>query len=168
MSNGVFGEAVKRLEEINGIVEKLDPNIRSAAFELFRPYLAEALPKSQVGQASVVPGGTSGSPSLPDLIEKHPGAAAHHNAYLLAGYWYGQYGIEPFSLDNVRKLGHSTGLTIPERLDMTYKQAKADGKIIFQTVGRGAFRPTVVGEGWLKATFGVSKGRLKPERETKP
>jgi hypothetical protein len=168
MNNELFQETVRRLEEVNAIVEKLDPNIRGSAFELFRPYLAETLPRPQGPQLSVVTTGTPGPSSLLDLMEKHPGAAAHENAYLLAAFWYGQYGIEPFSLDDVRKLASGAGLTVPERLDMTYKQAKADGKMIFQVVGRASYKPTVGGEGWLKMTFGVSKGRPRPEPEAKP
>jgi hypothetical protein len=168
MNNEFFEETVKRLREVNAIVEKLDPNIRSSAFELFRPYLAETLPKHQQSQVSVAPAGTSGPSSLLDLMEKHPGAAAHTNAYLLAAFWYGQYGIEPFSLDDVRKLANGAGLTVPDRLDMTFKQAQADGKMIFQVVGRASYKPTVGGEGWLKMTFGVSKGRPRPETEATP
>jgi hypothetical protein len=168
MNNTDFRETIKRLEAVNAIILKLDPNIRGAAFELFKPYLTETLACSTSSGGETPTALSSSSPSLVELMQKHPNAPAHENAYLLAAHWFSVYGSEPFSLEGVRELGNNAGLTVPERLDMTYKQAKSEGKAIFQPVERGTYRPTVAGEGWLRSTFGVSKGTQKPPSVVKP
>jgi hypothetical protein len=45
------------------------------------------------------------------------------------------------------------------------KQAKHKGKNLFVTTGRGLFKPTVVGEVFSKATYGVGKGTKVPPAE---
>jgi len=48
---------------------------------------------------------------------------------------------------------------------MTLKQAKEKGKNLYVAAGRGLFKPTVVGEGFLKTTYGVGKGTKAPPAE---
>lgn len=160
MLDGAFRETITRLEEVNEVIQKLDPSIREAAFQLFLPYVKATFPGTVVSEKIALSAGTT-SPSLEELMRNHPNAAAHENAYILAAHWYAEYGIEPFSLEGMKSLGNNAGMTLPERLDMTYKQAKSEGKASFQVISRGSYKPTVAGEGWLRATYGVSKGKQK-------
>jgi len=70
------------------------------------------------------------------------------------------YGSEPFSTEDIRKTGEEAGLIVPQRIDMTLKGAKRDGRPIYMK-DRGGYRPTVLGETVLKTTYGVSKGRQR-------
>ena len=80
------------------------------------------------------------------------------NALATAAYHYSQYGSAEFSVDEMRDLANDVGVTVPERLDMTYLQAKRKGNRLFRRGGRGAFRPTVHGETFFKQTYNVRKG----------
>ncbi len=83
----------------------------------------------------------------------------------IAAYHYSQYGKEPISYDEVRQIAGDVGLTIPERVDMTFKSAKEKGKSLFQNSGRGKTKPTVHGETYLKENFSVRKGKKKKIEE---
>ena len=51
------------------------------------------------------------------------------------------------------------GITIPERVDLTFLSAKEKGKNLFARAGLGKFKPTVHGEAYLKTTYSVKKGK---------
>lgn len=80
------------------------------------------------------------------------------NALAAAAYYYSQYGSAEFSVDEMRDLADDVGVTVPERLDMTYLSATREGNRLFRRGGRGAFRPTVHGEAFFKQTYNVRKG----------
>jgi hypothetical protein len=80
------------------------------------------------------------------------------NALATAAYHYSEYGSAGFTIDEMRQLADDVGVTIPERLDMTYLQAKRNGNRLFRRGGRNAFRPTVHGESFFKQTYNVQKG----------
>lgn len=80
------------------------------------------------------------------------------NALAIAAYHYGQYGSVEFSVKEMQDLADDVGVTVPERLDMTYLQAKRKGNRLFRRGGRGAFRPTVHGEALFKKAYKVPKG----------
>ena len=80
------------------------------------------------------------------------------NALATAAYHYSQYGSAEFAVDEIRELANDVGVTVPERLDMTYLQAKRKGNRLFRRGGRGAFRPTVHGEAFFKETYKIKKG----------
>ncbi len=63
-------------------------------------------------------------------------------AYLCAAYHFSTYGTAAFSLDDLRGIAREAGVVLPDRLDMTLKQAGKAGKRLFQTAGRDAYRPT--------------------------
>jgi len=104
-------------------------------------------------------------------MERHPAAGSREaffaelkngkpsdNALATAAYHYSQYGSTEFSVEEMRELADDVGVTVPERLDMTYVQAKRNGHRLFRRGGRGAFRPTVHGEAFFKEAYKVSKG----------
>jgi hypothetical protein len=90
------------------------------------------------------------------------------NAHLLVADWYRQYGSAPFGLDAIKGAAEAAGLPIPERLDMTLTAAQDGGKKLYQSAGRGLYRPTVTGELFLKKTYGVAKGTGLPPATKQP
>ena len=158
MDKKAFEDMQERLAEVNKVVEKLDESIRASAFELLKGYvIGGAFSPAQAGKHGLGPG-TSGTTDLATLIEKHGTEKPSDNVHLLAAEWFRRYGSAPFSLDYLKKSAESSGLTVPERPDMTLKQAQDDGKRIYQSAGHGLYKPTVTGELYLKETYGVTKG----------
>jgi hypothetical protein len=83
------------------------------------------------------------------------------NAKAIAAHLYREFGAEPFSLDEVRKLAKAGGVTIPERLDMSYLAATSEKKKLFKRAGKGMFRPSIHGQAYFKKTYGVKMGTKK-------
>jgi hypothetical protein len=89
------------------------------------------------------------------------------NAYLCAAYHYARYGPTPFSLQDLREIAGEAGVVIPDRLDMTLKQAGKGGKKLFQSVGKDSYRPTAIAGMTFKERWGVTPGRhSKPGKES--
>jgi hypothetical protein len=160
-----FKTRASRLERVAKVLEKLPAEVRSDAFDLLKSYVTEHFTGStdkktaKVKPAADVAGQTE---------EEFFGAFNHEkpadNAKLIAASFYREYGVEPFSIDEVRQKASDVGLTIPGRVDMTFLQAKDKGKKLFARAGVAKFKPTVHGEANLKAVYSVKKGtRKRPE-----
>ena len=63
-------------------------------------------------------------------------------AHLCAAYHFATYGPAAFSLEELKAIAIDAGIILPDRLDMTFKQASRKGKKLFQPAGKGAYRPT--------------------------
>jgi hypothetical protein len=153
----------QRLLEVNGVIQKLDPSIRASSFELLKGYVTSGTPSGQLG--SIAESGEKSSSEdsgLAELMQTHVHDKPSDNAHLLAADWYGQYGSSPFALNAMKERAEAAGLTIPDRLDMTYTAAQDAGKKLYQSAGRGFYKPTVTGELYLKKTYGVAKGTEAP------
>jgi hypothetical protein len=166
MDSKAFSEMVKRLEEVNGVIAKLDPAIRQDAFSLLKGYIGgQAQPSFQQSskQGSTALNGAVEDPEL-DLSDTeqffttHEGGKPSDNAYLCVAYLYSQYGAQPFSLDDVRAVANQAGLTLPDRVDVTLAGAKKGGKQLFKRAGRGKLAPNVHGETYLRNTYSIGKG----------
>jgi hypothetical protein len=161
-----FDEIQERLLEINKVIEKLDPSIRTSAFELLKGHVTS-------GTNSHADGGKQPSDPPPDgvdlatLIANHVHDKPSDNVHLLTADFYRRYGSAPFTVDTLREAAVSAGLTVPDRLDMTLKQAKDGGKNLYQSAGHGLYKPTVPGELYLKKTYKVPKG-TEPVPVVKP
>jgi hypothetical protein len=81
------------------------------------------------------------------------------HAFLCAAYHYSQYGMLPFSLDDLRQIASHAGVVIPDRLDMTLKNATNKGKKLFQSAGRNAYKPTAAAGVLFKEKWQVKPGR---------
>jgi len=161
MDRKTFDDAVERLIELNKTVVKLDPAIRLSAFELLKGYVTGVQTKTPADGKTRLEHDGAGS-DLEALIGAHPDTRPNENVEILTAHWYAQYGATPFSLENLRSAANEGRLTIPDRIDMTLKQAKEGGKKLFQSAGRGLFKPTVPGELYLKKTYNVRKGSGSP------
>jgi hypothetical protein len=151
-------EVETRLLEVNEIVKKLDESIRVAAFEFLKPYVVGApikLPK-----APHVPDEPGSTDDLAAMVLKYGSdEKPSENAKLLSAWWYAQHGAAPFSTKWIKETGASSGLTFPDKPDMTFRQAKNKGKSLYEALGEGGLiRPTISGEQYLKTTYGVKKG----------
>lgn len=159
MDKKAFSEIEERLLEVNKVIAKLDSSIRVAAFEFLKPYISggrfhKADPQN--GTDDHEPGDVS------DLIKTHGDGKPSDNVNLLAGIWFSEYGSHPFSLEYIRQKASSTGLTISARIDNTLKSAREKGKKLYESSGKGIFKPTVAGEAFFKATYKLKKGTKTP------
>jgi hypothetical protein len=161
-----FEEIQERLIEVNKVIEKLDPAIRASAFELFKGYLESGTDfRTESGkQTTDTP---SVSTDLATLIATYPHEKPSDNVDLLVADWYRRHGSAPFTLDILDAAAVNAGLTVPERLDMTLRQAAEGGKKHYQSAGHGLYKPTVPGELYLKKTYKVTKGN-EPVPAAKP
>lgn len=158
MDEKTFQERVKKLIEVNKVVEKLDPAIRAESFKILQSYI--------IGKEKVTGGGGESSKETEQqdddkesFFKQFDHTKPSDNALLIAAYLYSQFGASPFSSEDVQELADDVGITIPSRCDMTFKQAQKKGKNLFAIVGRGKYKPTVHGEAYLKETYKVKKGR---------
>ena len=120
----------------------------------------QPLDESQSGSAA----GTQ-NPERPEvnsmhaLFENDQKLKPSGNAYLCAAYHFSLYGNAPFSLDELRGIAGEAGVVIPDRLDMTLKQAGKGGKKFFQSAGRDSHRPTAAAGVFFNKKWGVKPGK---------
>jgi len=162
-----LSEIQNRLIEVNKIIVKLDPSIRTAAFDFLKPYMSTGQVVSST-DSQQRPADEPPSGDVAQLIHTHGGEKPHQNVNLLAAIWYSEYGSHPFSLQYVRDKATSTGVTIPAHPDMTLRQAKFKAKKLYEPLGgKGLYKPTVMVESFIKTTYGVKKGTKVPPDEPK-
>lgn len=162
MESSTFHERVKRLKEVNEVIEKLDPAIREGAFSLLEGYITAQRCRDGTHETGGAAGeGEASEQHMTEFFGKYPDGRPSDNAIYIAAWLYSQYGAQPFKLDEMREIAESVGLTIPTSLDMTLRQAQRDGKTLFQHAGRSEFKPTVPGELYFKKTYEVTKGTKK-------
>jgi hypothetical protein len=152
-------EIETRLLEVNEVIKKLDESIRVAAFEFLKPYVVGGTIKvNKPHEAPADPGGSSDDLAAM-VLQYGSDEKPSENAKLLSAWWFSQYGAAPFSTKWIKETGASSGLTFPEKPDMTFRQAKSKGKGLYEALGEGGLiKPTISGEQYLKTTYGVKKG----------
>src|SRR6266446_5487493 len=151
-----------------------DQELKRPAFEkILERLLAQGKPAT--GRAAAERGGGSEQPEPEggaenDTREEFFSAYNHDdpsdNVRLIAAYLYREHGVASFTTKEVKALAEEVGVTVPERIDMTLKQARKDGKNLFSSPSQGRFKATVHGEAYLKSEYKVKKGR-KPKSATK-
>lgn len=161
MDDKEFKTRSSRLEQIAKVLEKLPAEVRGEAFTLLKGYVTE-----HSSEAHTKTKETKGQRDAPAQSEEEFFASVNHakpadNVKLIAAWLYGEYGAEPFSLEEVRAKADAVGITVPARIDMTLLEAKEKGKKLFSRASTGKFKPTVHGEAILKATYSVKKGTKK-------
>ncbi len=83
-------------------------------------------------------------------------------AQLCAAYHFSMFGFAPFTFDDLREIAGEAGIVIPDRLDMTIGQAKKNGKKLFQSAGRGQYKPTAAAGVLFRDRWDVRPGK-KPK-----
>jgi len=161
----IFNERVSRLEEVGKVINKLPGEIRLEAFGLLKGYVAKG------GTAESVREDAGGEVDVEveadgSLFSKHIHEKPHENVNLIVAHLFQQYGSEPFAVSEIAALAADVGVTVPARIDMTLRAAKENGNKLFQSAGRGKFKPTVHGELFLKNTYKIKKGtKTRPKAE---
>ena len=164
MKNAKIEEVKANLLEINELIKQLDISLRDTALQVLYPIFFPDTSKQEksaaIGTKYKKEAEESAVPDTDDLenfiasFEKSKPAA---NVMVLVAWLYSQYGAYPISPKEINDLGDSCGLVIPHRPDNTMRQAKNDGKGLFQQQGK-AWRLTVSGELYIKSQFNVKKG----------
>jgi len=179
-----FKERVKRLQEIDEVVAKLDPAIRSQAFDALKSYVGDGVvvtpPPPREKMAAT--GGASGKqtrkapskkPAAPkppvvaepaegedELLERHLSDADHENAMLVVAILYARHGRGPFQTAHITGVARQYNLKVPARLDMFFKSAKrGESKALVIRRLADGWKIMPGGEAWLKETYGVTMGR---------
>jgi hypothetical protein len=119
-------------------LEKLPSEIRQAAFELLQSYVTETstedVEKMKEKEKDKIK--LKGEwKSKEDFFESFTHDKPADNIKLIAAYLYHEYGSEPFSIE--------------------------EGKKLFSKSGKGKFKPTVHGEAYLKTQYNITKGTKK-------
>lgn len=146
----------RRLIEVNAVIKELDISVRLAAFTLLEDYVTADDTVSEKEKAKTVD--TSQGEDREAFFSRFDTGKPADTAVLLAAYLYSQYGSVPFSADEIKALSTEVGLIVPDRTDMTIRNSQRDGKSLFQSTGKGGFKPTVHGELFFKNTYKVIKG----------
>jgi hypothetical protein len=115
-----------------------------------------------VKRESLDSGGHAGT-SFVEFFNRDETLKPGENAHLCAAYHYSLYGAVAFSLEDIRTMAKGAGVILPDRLDMTFQQAAKGGKKLFQSAGRGAFKPTAAAGIVFNERWNVRPGtRMKP------
>lgn len=164
MKDAAIGDAKAKLLEINELIKQLDESLRQAAIQLLVPLYFEGADKPRTLSAGSSNDNQNRAKELPpstddlgEFIASFEQGKPADNVLLLVAWLYSHYGVYPISTKEIQELGDSSGLVIPNRADNTMRQAKSDGKNLFQQQGKG-WRLTVSGELYLKNKFSVKKG----------
>ena len=81
-------------------------------------------------------------------------------AQLCAAYHYSHYGSAAFSLAELREIAIEAGVVIPDRLDMTLRQAAKNGRTLFHTAGKSFYKPTASARLLFEERWNVKPGKL--------
>lgn len=164
MGKDSLDEVKSKLMEMNQVIIKLDPAIRSAAFDIMVPYyFKDKVTKRTKGQAK--PKGSSGAgldsnvdtSDLSAFIGNFESIKPKDNVMLLVAWLYSQYGAYPIQVQQIKDLASECGMVIPNRSDNTLRQAKDKGKSLFNQQGKG-WKLTVSGELFIQGKYNVKKG----------
>jgi hypothetical protein len=151
--------------QIVKILASADSDTRRRATQAAMTLLGESpitVAKDQRGEQNEL-SDDSGLTDLAAFFQREEKLKPSDHAYLCAAYHYSVYGAAPFSLDDLRKIAGEAGVVLPDRLDMTLKQAGKSGKKLFLPSGRDAYRPTAPAGILFKEKWGV-----KPGKQSKP
>ena len=160
MDKAAFQGRVKRLKEVNAIISKIDPSVRAAAFTLLEDYV-----RTESSSSTKTSKKTSTTATVGDrerFFSAYDNMRVSENALLVAAWWFSQYGTSSFSLAQIRAIADDVGITIPDRVDMTFRAAKRNKKSLFKRAGTGKYAATVHGQTYLKQTYNVKQGTKIP------
>jgi len=108
---------------------------------------------------SEVPGEAGHDTDLALFFNREGDMKPSDYAYLCAARHFSEFGTAPFSLAEIQEIAADAGVVVPDRLDMTFKGAAKKGKKLFQSAGKGSFRPTAAGGLEFAERWKVRPGR---------
>lgn len=158
-------KAAKLAQEIVALLTGEDSVTRQRAVQAAMMLMGEIVTSQVSGQA--------GSSKQDDGDESHADLASFFNregdmkpadyAQLCAAYHYSMYGPSVFSIIELKAIAADAGVVLPDRVDMTLRNAMQKGKKLFQPSGVGAFKPTATA-----CMHFSEKWKVKPGRKVKP
>jgi hypothetical protein len=98
-------------------------------------------------------------PSLGTFFNREGSLRPAESAQLCAAFHFSLHGNAPFSLAELRDIAREAGVVLPDRLDMTVSQASMKGKKLFQSAGKGLYRPTAAAGLMFAERWGVKPGK---------
>lgn len=166
---------LKRMKEVEKAVLDLDESVRGAAFLVMQDFIlgeagsepgptrktATRRPAAKGTKEDAVPPKIDPPADFNGFMDMFESEKEADNAKTIAAHLYREYGIEPFSVDEVRKLADAGGVTVPDRVDKTLVSATVAKKKLFKKAGPGMLRPSIYGEAYFKKKYGVKKGTKK-------
>lgn len=171
MKNTKIEDAKTNLLEINELIKQLDESLRETALQVLVPMYFPDTSKQEkseaIGPKDKKEAEESAVPDMDDIgsfIVSFEKSKPAENVMMLVAWLYSKYGVYPISTKEIQELGDSCGLILPSRPDNTLRQAKSDGKGLFQQQGK-AWRLTVSGELYMKNQFKVKKGNKPLPKE---
>lgn len=166
MDKKEFDEHTSRLLEIAKVLEKLPTEVRVSAFDLIKGYVTGHPSGSGGGRGAAAASKQATVPKSAPVDGEDDatffGRFDHDkpadNVKLVVADHFRKYGSAPFTVEEIQQRASDVGITIPDRPDMTIRQARVKGNKLFSQPARGQFKPTVHGETYLKTTYNVKKG----------
>jgi hypothetical protein len=155
-------KAGRLAQEIVAILVEEDSLTRQRALQAAMALLGEVVASNAAPRGTDEDNGSIDYGDLASFFDRGEDLKPADYAQLCAAYHFSQYGTAAFSLVELRSIAREAGVIIPDRLDMTLNQASRGGKRLFQSAGRGSFRPTAV----VGVTWGERWG-VKPGKKTK-
>jgi hypothetical protein len=148
-------------QQIVGILINENPDVRQRAIRAALIALGDKFPVSESISRTAEPSAirTTFATDLGDFFSRQEDLKPSDYAQLCAAYHFALHGPISFSLDELRAVASEAGVILPDRLDMTLNKATNKGKKLFQSTGRGTFKPTAAGGGVFKERWGVRPGR---------
>ncbi|HJW40465.1 MAG TPA: hypothetical protein VJ476_04450 [Rhizomicrobium sp.] len=156
-------KAAKLAQQIVGILANEESITRQRAIHAAMTLLGEAIPPPVTNQTRLPHDTGVDSHDLASFFNRDGEMKPADYAYLCAAYYFAEYGAVPFSIAEIRVIAKDAGVVIPDRLDMTFASAAKKGKKLFQSPGRGTFKPTATGS----LEFG-ERWTVRPGRKPKP
>ncbi len=168
-----YDETVKRLRAVNKVVAELDPAIRSAAWDLLKPFVTAAHADGEPshhgeggrsGDSGQAPPHRKAQPlDMGALLDQHASDDKKtENGLLVAAILYGTYGDGPFTSHEFTALGDEHRLPMPHMHNLLPK-TKRDNKKVFRQ-SKDGWMITGSGGKWLRETYGVKRG-TEPKSE---
>jgi hypothetical protein len=148
--------AGKLAQEIVAVLAKADSATRHRAVQAAMMLLGDSFPSLPNSQSETT---RDESADRGTFFNRGDDLKPADNAYLCAAYHFSNFGAVSFSIAEIRSIAADAGLIIPDRLDMTFSSAAKKGKKLFQSVGRGLFKPTAAGALEFKERWEVKPGR---------
>lgn len=146
-------------QQIVTLLSKEDSPTRQRAMRAAMTLLGEGLPQQPEKPREANHPNDIGPPDLAEFFNREGDMKPADNAQLCAAYHYSLYGTAPFSVAEIRTIAADAGVVIPDRLDMTFGQAAKKGKKLFQSAGRGSYKPTASGGLEFGQRWAVRPGR---------
>jgi hypothetical protein len=158
-------KAGKLAQQIVGILMGEDSVTRQRAIRAAVMLLGETVPQERSDQGGLTDWDMSGNnhADLAAFFNGDEDMEPADHAQLCAAYHYSIYGASAFSITELKAIATDAGVVLPDRVDMTLRNATQKGKKLFQPSGPGAFKPTAAA-----GLHFAEKWKVKPGKKVKP